>query len=525
MRAVLLAVAAILLVAGAAVMGFVAGRAGVPDDRAPAISERTRAPITGIPGYALPAEDRGAPSTPRTDLVRALGQPAPERDRAVRLAMNAWLVAEGAAAIMAARSDPQLGDTADRMMQLALYVYPELIVDNPELLEGMPEQSLAMAVSGMAAFNPDAARAMIDSHLSGSMFGDAMLSMVDHVERQDFPAQPLQDPRAELEAILEERGMLRRMPRLHQLVTRVAADDPVVAAELIDDMPGSLRQHAVQALVEVWSRTNPEQAGRWLESKNVQVSEQGFHQLAFGWGERDFEAANAFADTLAGRRRAAFLAGLSSATHRLSNDEVRAWVSRYENDPAYPMLIVNSAQRLLGEDVDAVIDLIETLPEEARAPSYRSVLPSLAFEDPEAAVALIDDIGDESVRDEVLPMVSGIWADHDAEAALDWALGLAPGVARDRALAAVLRSLVVFDTDRAVDVINEIDDAEVRRGPVRQLLFAAESDDEAIRLGRAYGFDRDAVLEMRDTMRGTFFAPYPSTVSFGFVSAKDAEAE
>ena len=513
---ILLTVAAILLIGAAAAIGFMAGRAGVADDQAPAIYELSKAPTTGSREHSFSTGDQAAPSDPRADLIRALGQPERERNGAVRLAMNAWLAADGAAAIMAARDDPELGDVAERMIQLALYVYPEIVVDNPELLDGMSEQSIAMAVSGIATFNPAAARAMIDTHFSNSMYGDAMLSMVDQVERQDSAAQ--QDPRAELEAILAERGMMRRLPRLHQLVTRVAADDPLAAAELVDDMPGSLKRQAIHPLVEVWSRTDPEEAARWLMTQGSQTSQEGLSILAWRWGQSDLEAANAFANTLTGGKRSVFLSGLTGAvTQRLSQDEMLAWASRYENDPAYPNLVMGVAQRLVQDDANAAIGLIETLPAEERASSYRSVVSSLAYQDPEAALDLVDEIGNAAVRDEVLPMISSAWGNNDAESALDWALDLERGGARDRALVSIAYPLMEFDMDRAVDAIDEIDDPEVRRIPARAILMRAESDAEAIRLGRDFGLDRDAVIELREqrgNMHGPgLIAPFSSSVS------------
>ena len=513
---ILLTLAVILLTAAAATIGFFAGRAGVPDQDFP-IAERPETATTTFPNYGLSVAHQSAPSNPRADLIRALGQPAPEGDRAVRLAMNAWLAAEGAAAIMAVRNDPELGDVAERMMQLALYVYPEIVVENPALLEGIPEQAIAMAVSAIARFNPDAARAIIDTHLSGSGFGDAMLSMVDRIG----PAsQPIQDPHAELESILAERSFMKRIPRLHELVTRVATDDPLAAAALLDDMPGSMVQHVIHPLVEAWARTNPEEAARWLADKDAQFSEDGLNALAWRWGQSDLEAASSFADTLTGRKRTTFLTSLAGATaQRVSTDEMLAWVSRYENDPAHASMVMNVAQRLVQEDLDTAMGLIETLPDRERLSSYRSVVSSLAFQDPEAAINLLDEIGDASVSDEVLPFISSVWGHNDAEAALAWAMDLVPGVSRDRAIASIASSLVNFDLDRAVEAIDEIDDPDARRGPVWQLLVAVDSDDEAIRLGRDYDFDRDAVLELRQgrsrmtrsgyVSPGISFSPYP----------------
>ena len=472
---ILFMVASVLVTATAAAIGFFAGRASVPDDHVPVISERTEAATITFPRYAFPVADEATPADLRAQLLDALERPAAQRNRAIRVAMNAWLAVDGAAAIMAVRGDPELGEVANRMTHFALFAYPELFVDDRSLLEGIPDagQSIRIAARAMAMFDPDAARGMIDTGLSGSTFGRAVLSAADRIERAE------QDPHTELESIVAERDRSNQIPRLFELVVRVAADDPVAAAELIDDLPAPLMEYAIQGLVSVWSRADPEEAARWLAQKNAQVSREGLSGLAHGWGQRDFEAANAFADTLTGRKRAVFLTGLVSATGRLSNDELLAWVSRYEDDPAYPNLIMSVAQRLAQEDIGA-------------------------------AVALIDEIGNESVRGRLVPMVFGMWAQNDAESALDWALGLSSGRTRDRAIASIAPSLMdldmELDLDRAIDVINEIEDLELRRHPVWELLHTVESDEEAIRLGRDYGFDRDAVLELREN-RGRMYDP------------------
>ena len=336
-----------------------------------------------------------------------------------------------------------------------------------------------------------------------------------------FGVKDIDAARAELESILAERGLMRRIPRLLSLVTRVAADDPLAAADLLDDMPGSLVQHVIHPLVDAWARTNPEQAARWLGDKDAQFSENGLNALAWRWGQSDLQAASTFAETLTGRKRGTFLTSLAgAAAQRMSTDEMLAWVSRYENDPAHAGMVMSVAQRLAQEDLDTAMGLIETLPDQERLSSYRSVVSSLAFQDPEAAIGLVEEIEDASVRDEVLPMISSVWGHNDAEAALDWAIDLAPGASRDRAIASIASSLVNFDRDRAIEAIDEIDDPDARRGPVWQLLFTADSDDEAIRLGRDYDFDRDAVLELRQhrsraggiNLVSPGFRPYPGVM-------------
>ena len=524
---------AALLAAAAAAVGFFAGRMSVSNP-SPVIADRTQ--TTTSPKGELPGRDGAVPADPRAALLRALKRPDSERERAIRIAMNAWLAADGAAAILAARDDPELGDVVNRMMQLALFAYPEMFIDHPSLLEGIPDakQSISMAASAISMFDPDAARGMIDAHLSDSIFREAMLSTLDQLERAE------QNPLAELESIVAGTGMGSRHQRLARLVERLAADDPLAAAEMIDGLPASLRRVATDELARVWSRSDPEEAARWLAEKNVQVSGDSLNRLARRWGQGDFEAADAFTDTLTGRKRALFLGGLARAIEG-SKEEMLAWVSRYEDEPAYPDLMASVVQRFAEEDVGAAIELIETLPERFHLDSYRSVVRSLSFRNAEAGVALLDRIGNDSVRDELVPMVSGVWARTDAESALDWVRNRVSGTTRDQAIAAISSSLANldgdFDTDLVLEVIDEIEDPGLRRSSVWPLLRTLGSDDEAIRLGRDYGFDRADVIALRQNryrLRGPFLmsgdslAPASGTVrprSIHQVADKDADGE
>ena len=110
----------------------------------------------------------------------------------------------------------------------------------------------------------------------------------------------------------------------------------------------------------------------------------------------------------------------------------------------------------------------------------------------------------------LLPIASSIWAQLDARPALDRVLELRRGRARDNAISSVVQALVRYDVDGAVEAIEEIDDTEVRRRSIGQVLNAVSSDEEAIRLGRDHGFGRDAVLEMRAQWQG-----HGSSFSFG----------
>ena len=289
------------------------------------------------------------------------------------------------------------------------------------------------------------------------------------------------------------------------LISQVAANDPVLAAELLDEVPpGPMQQSITWSLISTWAQKDPLQAARWLVDANSMFVQRGLTQIAQVWGQRDFAAASAFADELSGSRRSSYLAGLAQSTGRMATDELLDWISGYRNDPAYPQLVNAAAQRIAQQDTDAALELVAGLPAESRLKSYASILPMIAMQDPEKAIEVLDDIDDARVRAQLTPMVASILARTDAKHALNWARDQEKGPFRDQAIAGVVSFLAQTDPSAAKRAIEEIDDTSMRKGPIAMLLQIAPSDEAAIRLGQEYGYDRETVLTMRSG-GGTYF--------------------
>ncbi len=227
------------------------------------------------------------------------------------------------------------------------------------------------------------------------------------------------------------------------------------------------------------------------------VAQRGLTQIAQVWGQRDFAAASEFADELSGSRRSSYLAGLAQAAGQMATDELLDWISGYRNDPAYPQLVSAAAQRLARQDVDTALELVAGLPAESRLMSYESMLPMIAMQDTEKAIEVLDDIDDARVRAQLTPMVASILARTDAKRALDWARDQEKGPLRDQAIAGVASVLAQTDPSAAKRAIEQIDDSSMRKGPIMMLLQVAPSDEAAIRLGQEYGYDREMVITMR----------------------------
>jgi len=505
MRAIAIAVTALAAIA----VAFFVGRATAPGS-APAVVAAPLEPTAGPATEPPPTAREAAPSLdPRARLLSAVERSGEGRDRAVRRAMIAWLAAEGAGAIRSAREHPELSGEADRMVRLALYAYPEIFEDDPSLLDDDPdrERLISMSVSSIAGFDPELARVLVNRYLGDTEYGDAVLGAVDHFESLAGPAPSLSDARTELESILAESNRMKRLPRLMLLVERMASSDPASAARLIDEMPRSSSTVAINALIHRWSLTDPQAAADWLAGKDAQMARQGWPALAQGWAQRDLGAASAYADSLTGRSRTVFLRGLAAATARMPTGTTQEWLSTFRDDPVYAELVRSVAGQLAQHDLQAAMSLIEELPAGERLESYASVIPTLAMQDPEAAIDVVGQLEDDDVRSSLIPIVVSMWAQNDARAALDWAADRPRGQTRDSAISQVASVLVGIDPDLAIDAIDEVDDPRLRKATASQLLVQLESEQEAVRVGRRYDFDRDAVLALRERD-----SPYVDTV-------------
>ena len=514
-----------LLSAAALMIAFFAGRASAPDPR-PA---KPTPPLAGIANESIPGPgrfDAPMPEDARTALLRALELPTEQRKQAIHQAVNAWLAEDGAAALRTARDDPRLAEVVGLMMRVAVVLHPDVFIEDPSLLQGVSEVDgpLAAGAETVAVLSRDLAReALVGLRHDGGM------------PRAESPfvgeGQPLsvEDAYTEVESILAERSPMKRWPRLITLVHQMAEIDPAATATLVDSLPASAKRHATNVLIAPWAQSDPLAVAHWLNDQDGQTSQRRFTQLAQQWGMQDFHSASAYADTLSGAQRQGFLEGLASAAHSLPSPEQLAWIAHFEGDSSYASLAAIVAQGMAREDLGAALSLIESLPPSQRLNGYAFVLPMMAMQDPEAAVATIKEIGDPSERDHLVAIAAPIWAQWDPDLALNQALDLQPGPTRDQALASLTFTLARMDSPRAIEVIDQIDDPGVRRAPVHALLGLLEDENEAIRLGREHGFDRETVLEARANSPGILSgsimpmpfmaAPGRAVVDFGPPSA------
>ena len=507
-----------LLAVAAVAIAFFAGRASVPDpDRAHQLP--TQASVASDPMPRLVPSDAPKPGDAHSALLRALELPAAERKQAIRRAMNAWLAEDGTAALSTARADPRLAEVVELMTRVALIIYPELFTEDPSLLDGVAGAD-GLIASSTKAISPrsgdPAQRTLLELRM-----GTAMGTEAESLSGGDLPFDP-DNAYAEIQSILAEPNLMNRWTRLHGLLYMMAESDPAAAAAVVDDLPTSFKQRAASALIALWAQSDPSSAAHWLGSQGERTTRQVFPQLALQWGMQDFPSASAFADTLPGTERRAFLQGLAEATHNLPHSEKLAWIARFEGEPNYSALVVRVAPDIAEEDTAAALSLVESLPQADRLNGFLSILPMMAVQDPDATLAAIQGIGDPSSHDQLVAMVAPIWVQTDPDRALNVVLDLEPGATRDQALASLAFGFAQVDSQRAFEAIEQIENPAYRRAPLQGLLGFLEDENAAIRFGREHGFDREAVLKVRANspagLSGSFM-PMPVMIAPGGAAA------
>ena len=173
------AVALIVIVATA--IGYFMGRDGRSDSlvaTSQAPSEPHQVAMRETPEQAseslivapAPTED------PAARFLAAINMPdGIEQRREIRTSMNAWLAADGAAALAIATEDSRFKEIADQMVRLAVQVYPEVLFDDLSILDGLAQRDslLMQAIRTIASYDPERARTLIGEHMQATPMGTA----------------------------------------------------------------------------------------------------------------------------------------------------------------------------------------------------------------------------------------------------------------------------------------------------------------------------------------------------------------
>ncbi|HSN71486.1 MAG TPA: hypothetical protein VLT59_08245 [Steroidobacteraceae bacterium] len=265
----------------------------------------------------------------------------------------------------------------------------------------------------------------------------------------------------------------------------LARKDPLLAATYLERVTAASErsQATAQIALEMARQGDPAQALDWLDRRgDASAARQGRSQIAFSWATSDPEAALRFGDQLPAGERSEWHGAVVNALANVDSANMLELIRTRRGDPEYPTLLATAARSVAGRQPDMAIAIAGELSDiQQRDEVLGMAVPQLAQRTPREAVRLLDRIDDPERRANATQAVAGIWAQRDADGALDWVRSMPSGPQRDRGYATLVPHLSSLrEMDAAIDRIQQTD---VRRQAVFNgaMMLAQRGEADAAR--------------------------------------------
>ncbi|HEX7079781.1 MAG TPA: hypothetical protein VF329_02060 [Gammaproteobacteria bacterium] len=215
-----------------------------------------------------------------------------------------------------------------------------------------------------------------------------------------------------------------------------STDAASLAQRVFDLNDGELRNHAMQALADAWTRADPSGAIAWLTSQKDRIDPQLFAQIAPHVADLDLALALAYTDRVPEESIAQWTHAVISRYAHTDPDGALQWILGRRGRPGYEAAVVALVEYAATYDLTAATRLVAEL--DAASEYASRAVGGLAFawiqEGFEAAAGWVGTFQDPKLKGVAAEAVVSEWVRRDAVAARSWALGLPPGEARDKAL-------------------------------------------------------------------------------------------
>jgi hypothetical protein len=277
--------------------------------------------------------------------------------------------------------------------------------------------ALQIAISQYARLDADAALAYLRQHTPTNT----------NLELQVLSAISGSDPKGAVplyEDFVRRTGNSNAMNSLLSNWVRTAPQEAIDFADTLDDRH---RAQAYQMMAHSYLNTNPEEAMNWLLTLNDEY-EQVRRSALRNINHINVDAAeNALAASSDSTARQYLISGIARYRARTQPRTVIDWLATYEKEDVYTDTVR-----------DVISDLTRSEPRLAAELASEQDLPGLA------------------------PRIAQSWYQIDATEAVNWARSIDDNQTRNQVFANLISTAVQQDTDRAIELLDEIDSPEVR---------------------------------------------------------------
>lgn len=203
-------------------------------------------------------------------------------------------------------------------------------------------------------------------------------------------------------------------------------------------------------------------------------------RIAQRWADSDPHAAIAAVAALPhSTQRRSWLSTLIKHWARLDLAAASTWAEALPPTPERSSLLANVAGVIAEDAPLEAIAFAEALTGNARRQAIGAALDAWAEHDPSAAMAALDEVGDHTTRSRWQQQIASRWANRDAHATWEWALGQSPSRARARLLSIPLGIIAQTDPLEAVALAESLRGRERGEAMIMALATWASNDARA----------------------------------------------
>ena len=232
-----------------------------------------------------------------------------------------------------------------------------------------------------------------------------------------------------------------------------------------------------------------------------ETGREALWRIAQRWADSDPRSAVAAVAALpASTQRRSWLSSLVQHWARLDLASASVWAEALSPSAERSRLLADVVGVIAADTPQEAIAFAETLGGEAGQQAIGAALNAWADEDPQAALAALDGLGNHPMRQYWQRQIAGRWASQDARAAWDWAVTQSPSPSRSSLLWTPLRAIAQTDPLEAVTLAGRLRGRERRTGMDMALRTWASND---VRAAANWAARTDNEPRERDQQLGT----------------------
>jgi hypothetical protein len=225
------------------------------------------------------------------------------------------------------------------------------------------------------------------------------------------------------------------------VVNAWSQNDPSAALAYVERLPAGQRQGLYNNIVHTYVRSYPRDGLTWalgLGEEFEDVKRSALHAIT---PDNIDIAEQALSQVTNARTRHQLITTIASHKANADPDEALAWLSRYQQESAWPN-------------------------------AYQNVINTIANTDPARAAGLLDVGREDAATRGAISVIAHQWYRRDAGEALAWIRSLPNGDAKARMISSLAGSIATRDPDAAVDLVDELPEGDLKRGALVSLAVA-----------------------------------------------------